>query len=73
MNSHENTTPASSWLTVAEVARDVWRCGPKLVYREIAAGRLRAARIGGRRDFRIHRDWANAALEASAEPIEVRR
>ncbi len=66
-----DATP-SPWLTIDE-AREVAKVGARLLYREIKAGRLRAARIGGRRDLRIHRAWIDTWLEASAEPIEVRR
>lgn len=62
----------SPWLTVDEV-RQVMKCAAKLVYREVKAGRLRAAHIGGRRDIRIHRDWIDEYLTGCAEPIEVRR
>jgi excisionase family DNA binding protein len=58
------------WLTVAESAA-IAKCGKKLVYREIKAGRLRAARIGNRRDLRIHRTWIDDWLERSATPIIV--
>ena len=61
---------ATDWLTV-EQARQVVQCGLKLIYREIKAGRLRAARIGNRRDLRIKRDWIDQWLEASARPVEV--
>jgi excisionase family DNA binding protein len=64
-----NTSP---WLTVDQ-ARQIAECGAKLLYREIRAGRFRAARIGNRRDLRIHRTWVDEWLEASAAPIEVRR
>jgi excisionase family DNA binding protein len=60
----------SPWLTVRE-ATHIAKCGPKTLRREIAAGRLRAARIGGRRDIRIHRDWIDEWLLRCAEPIEV--
>jgi excisionase family DNA binding protein len=62
------TTP---WRTVREIAAR-WRCGEKLVYREIAAGRLRAARIGGRRDYRILDEWADEALIRMSTPVEIR-
>jgi len=64
--------PASPWLKIAE-ARQVAKVGARLLYREIKAGRLRSARIGGRRDIRIHVDWINAWLIVSAEPVEVVR
>jgi excisionase family DNA binding protein len=59
----------SDWLTVIEGCKRV-KCGRKLLYREIKAGRLRAARIGNRRDLRIHRDWIDQWLNASAHPVE---
>lgn len=62
----------SPWLTVKESAV-VAKCGAKLIYREIKAGRLRAARIGARRDLRIHRDWIDQWLLASATVVEVRQ
>jgi excisionase family DNA binding protein len=60
------------WLTVEQVAAR-WQTGVKLVYREVAAGRLRAARIGGRRELRIKPEWADAALEAASTPQEIAR
>jgi excisionase family DNA binding protein len=60
----------SPWLTVDE-ARRVAKCGKKLLYGEIAAGRLRAARLGARRDIRIHETWINDWLERLAKPTEI--
>lgn len=60
----------SPWLTIDE-ARQVAKVGARLLYREIKSGRLRAARIGGRRDIRVHVDWISEWLEASAQPREV--
>ena len=62
----------SPWLTLKESA-PVAKCGPKLLRREIRAGRLRAARIGARRDIRIHVDWLNDWLTAASEPVEMKR
>jgi hypothetical protein len=62
----------SPWLTVREIGIEA-KCGPRLVYSEIRAGRLRAARIGGRRAIRSHRDWVTEWLTACAEPNELRR
>ena len=61
----------SPWLKVAESAK-VANCGPRLIYREVKAGRLRAARLGLRRDLRIHRDWIDQWLERCAAPVEVK-
>jgi excisionase family DNA binding protein len=58
------------WLTLQQAA-DAAQVGPKLLRREIKAGRLRAAKIGGRGDIRIHREWLDAWLVASSTPIEL--
>ena len=63
-----STSP--DWLTV-EQARRIVQCGAKLLYREIRAGRLRAATIGGRTDLRIHRLWIDEYLTRCAAPIEI--
>ncbi len=52
---------ASPWLTVAEAAERA-RCGVKTIYREVRAGRLRAARIGGRRELRLLPEWIDEWL-----------
>jgi excisionase family DNA binding protein len=54
------TTP---WLTVPEAA-DRARCGIKTIYREVRATRLRAARVGGRRELRFLPEWVDAWLFA---------
>ena len=59
-DERSNNTP---WLTVAEAANRA-RCGPKLIYREVCAKRLRAARLGGRRELRFLPDWIDAWLLA---------
>jgi excisionase family DNA binding protein len=55
--------PQTPWLTVDEAA-DRARCGIKLIYREVAALRLRAVRLGGRRELRLLPDWIDAWLLA---------
>lgn len=64
--------PAAVWLTVKQAAQRA-QVGPKTIYRSVAAGRLRAARIGGRRDLRFLVAWVDEFLIALSEPIEVRR
>ena len=54
----------SQWLTVKEASERA-RCGPKLIYREVAAKRLRAARVGGRRELRFRPEWIDEWLEQS--------
>ena len=60
------------WLTVDEAAARA-RVGRKTIYRAVAGGHLRAARIGGRRELRLLPEWVDDFLLASAEPIEVHR
>ena len=57
----EAEIPVTPWLTVKEAAKRA-RCGPKLIYREVQAKRLRAARVGGRRELRFLADWIDAWL-----------
>jgi excisionase family DNA binding protein len=54
---------ATPWLTVSEAA-DRARCGVKLIYREVRARRLRAARVGGRRELRLRAEWIDSWLDA---------
>ena len=51
---HEAGAPSSPWLTVSEAAARA-RCGVKLIYREVTAKRLQAARVGGRRIYAFER------------------
>jgi excisionase family DNA binding protein len=67
----ENTNASSPWLTVTEAAERA-RCGVKTVYREVRAGRLRAARIGGRRELRLLPEWVDHWLLANATIHELR-
>jgi excisionase family DNA binding protein len=60
-------TEPRPWLTVEDAANRA-RCGPKLIYREVRAGRLRAARIGGRRELRFTAEWIDEWLMRAAEP-----
>jgi excisionase family DNA binding protein len=60
----------SPWLKVRDAAARA-RCGVKVIYREVNAGRLRAARIGGRRELRVREDWLDQWLTSSATVSEV--
>jgi excisionase family DNA binding protein len=66
----ESTKTLSPWLTVAEAAQRA-RCGVKTVYREVQVGRLRAARIGGRRELRLRPEWVDAWLEQASAVVMV--
>jgi excisionase family DNA binding protein len=62
----------SPWLVATEAA-SYTRVSPKTIYREARLGRLRHARVGGRRELRFLRAWLDEWLVATSEPIEVRR
>ena len=59
------------WLTVQQAAVRA-QVGPKTIYREVRAGRLRAARVGGRRELRFLAEWVDVWLLAGSTPVEVR-
>jgi excisionase family DNA binding protein len=59
-----------TWLTVHEAAERA-RCGVKLIYREVRATRLKAARVGGRRELRMLPEWVDQWLLASTNVVEI--
>jgi excisionase family DNA binding protein len=61
LDSRETATPR---IDVNEAATRA-RCGVKLLYREIRAGRLQAARVGGRREIRLQAQWVDDWLRAA--------
>jgi excisionase family DNA binding protein len=60
----------SPWLTAPEAAERA-RVGAKTIYREVVNKRLRAARVGGRRELRFKSAWIDEWLERSAAIVEV--
>ncbi len=61
--------PPSPWLRISQAAQYA-QTGTKLLYREIQAGRLKARRLGGRREIRTRVEWLDEWIEASA-PAEA--
>jgi excisionase family DNA binding protein len=61
---------ASPWLTVEDAAQRA-RCGVKTIYREVHAKRLRAARIGGRRELRLLPEWIDQWLVDTTTPGRI--
>ncbi len=55
-------TTESDWLTPAAAAFET-HVGKRTIHRAVRRGQLKAARVGGRREIRIHRGWLNAWLE----------
>jgi excisionase family DNA binding protein len=62
----------SPWLTAADAAKYLRR-GKQFILREIRAGRLRAARIGGRGEILTKAEWCDAWVTDSATPIPFTR
>jgi hypothetical protein len=63
-------TETSPWMTLKEAGRYARR-GPRFLAREIKAGRLRAARVGGRGEYLTRGPWVDQWLEDLATPVLV--
>ena len=59
------------WLTVHEAAARL-QVSTKTIYREVRAGRLRAARIGGRRALRFLAEWIDDYAISTTTVEDVR-
>lgn len=64
--------PVADWITLEQAARRA-RVSTATLRREIARGRLRHARVGGRKAIRLRPGWVDAWLEAAAAPVEAPR
>lgn len=62
----------TDWKTLKQAGAYLSR-SPRFVAREIKAGRLRAARIGGRGEYLTCDRWLDDYVEAASKPIEVLR
>jgi hypothetical protein len=72
----ETDSAADHWYAIADIPKQPqWTClNRRLLYREIAEGRLRAARVGlGRRRLFVRGAWIIEWLEQSSTPQEIRR
>ena len=65
-----STDRPSPWLTAREAAQRA-RISRNTLYAEVQHGRLRAARVGGRRSLRFLPEWIDEWLEASTTPVAV--
>jgi len=61
----------SPWRTAAEAGRYLGNRSKRFVIREITAGRLRGARIGGRREVLTCDDWCDQWVLDQARPALV--
>jgi excisionase family DNA binding protein len=61
---------ATPWLNVRQAAKRA-QVGVKLIYREVGARRLRAAKVGGRSALRFRAEWIDAWLDAATTIREV--
>jgi excisionase family DNA binding protein len=66
----ETAVTASPWLTLADAAAYVHR-GRRFLRREVDAGRLRAARIGGRGEILTRAEWLDQWVTSQAQPVAV--
>ena len=57
------------WLTLRHAAARA-AVSEATIKREVRAGRIRFARVGGRRCLRFRPEWIDTWLEASVMPIE---
>lgn len=58
------------WMNARKTGQYLGR-SPKFVRGEVAAGRLRAARIGGRSEIVTCPEWCDQYIEAMAAPVLV--
>jgi excisionase family DNA binding protein len=58
---------SEQWLTVGEAAKHA-KCGTRSIYLAVRQGKLRAARLGGRRELRLLASWIDAWLLSTSTP-----
>ena len=58
---------SNEWWTVDQAAAHA-KCGKAIIYAEVRRGKLRAARLGGRRELRFLPAWVDAWLLAASTP-----
>jgi excisionase family DNA binding protein len=64
------TEDRATWLTVKEAAA-IAKVSPKLIYLNIKQGRLRASRLGYRKDIRIRENWLEEWMVSLSTPHEI--
>lgn len=66
------TTQDQTWLTLRHAAARA-AVSEGTLKREVRRGRIRAARVGGRRSLRFRPSWVDMWLEATSTPVEIPR
>jgi excisionase family DNA binding protein len=69
--AHTIAQPFTGWITLNEAA-EIARVSAATLRREIRHGRLRHARVGGRKAIRIRPEWIDAWLEQSTPTENLR-
>jgi len=60
----------SPWRTADQGGKRIGK-GPRFVQREIRAGRMRGARIGGRGEYLTQDPWIDEWVEKYMKPVEI--
>ncbi len=60
----------SPWLTAAEAGEYLKR-SKRYIHAEIKKGRIRAARVGGKKEILTRREWLDQFIEDEAAPVMV--
>lgn len=63
-------TVQSPWLTVAQAAKHA-SCGKRSIYLAVQQRKLRAARLGGRRELRFLAEWVDSWLIETSKSVVV--
>jgi excisionase family DNA binding protein len=61
-----------SWLLPREAAARA-RVSVRTIYTAARSGRIRVARVNGRRELRFRPEWVDQFLEDTSTPVEVLR
>ena len=69
---HSSSISSERWLTRREAAGYA-RVSEATIGREARRGRLRCAKVGGRRSLRFRREWIDAWLAGETTPLEATR
>ena len=63
--------PVSPWLKLRTEGAAYAKRGGRFLAREVKAGRLRAAQVGGRGELLTRREWIDQWYEDLAKPVIV--